>query len=293
MNQNQNTEAPIAEKKKAIYMYQPFQRSRKGLADQFGGILGKLESPCRMLIEVFIRKDFGERYFRLPNAVGTFVFFALWPLIWNAIELYIRYAIRSAFPHSGIMSGEGGSILDWLGWYAYLFAFLALSIRHHQAQKRAPSVFDFKKYSLDSGCLNGTALHLWKDEAIGGRIKGVFRRIAGREVDTRAFECWIEPSSFFVAGLLLALIGQNLGWLLMLSAVVYALSYRRSYNWGDNHVMDKIDEMIMNKAFRNAFLDDSEMLGYRPLGRKPDDPEKRKELLDYMLGDEEEASLAE
>jgi hypothetical protein len=67
-----------------------FQRPESAAKHIIWGGFQLFESPCRMLIEVFIRKDFGERYFRLSSAIGTFAFFASVPLI-LAINWYAKF----------------------------------------------------------------------------------------------------------------------------------------------------------------------------------------------------------
>jgi len=269
-------------KTKTIYSGSAFIRADGLLKQIIWSQLLAFASPCRLLIEVFIRKDFGERYFRRPAAVRTAALFALLPLM---------------TPFAPLIPSKASSYVPYIGWYIYLMLFYVMCRRHHEAQKHAPSVFDFEKYSLDSGGSNDTVARLWKQEAVGGRMRKIFRRISGLEVDIRAFECWIEPAPFFVAGLLLALLGQSLGWLLMFSAAVYSASYCSAYNWGDNHVMDTIDQMIVNAAFPQNFLHDedgSRTRGYRSyMGRKPNDPAKRKAVLDRMMRDADQAPLAE
>jgi hypothetical protein len=277
MNQNRNPETSVTTKAELYYKEQ-FQREESGLRRGLWHLLSVFYSPCRLLLEVFIRKDFGERYFRLSSAVGTFVFFALWPFIWYGLKQYMRIITFGMFSRHDVTPTEGSLFQDYIGWYVYLFVFLAVCFRHHEAQKHAPSVFDFAKYSL-----------------YAGRIHDVFVdfKIKGKKGDPRIIECWLEPAPFFAAGLLLAMFGQALGWLLMFSAAVYAASYRDAYNHGDNFVMDMIDNIIISEHHHETFVNGKEMRGYRDRSRKPGDPEKRKRLLDYMMEDDEDAPLAE
>ncbi len=260
---------------KTIYSRSAFGREESAIKHAIWGAFDLFASPCRRLIEVVIRKDFGERYFRLSGAVGAFLFLALLPAI-GPLVCIVFPPLRAAIP-------ARINYVAFVGWYLYLALFLLLGIRHHIAQRHAPSVYDFERYSLDSGT-----------------IHPVFHaiEIMGKKADVRTIECWLEPLPFFLAGALLALTGQALGWLLLFSAVTYAVSYRSAYNWGDNDILDRIDEMIVNKSYAAAFLDDSDTFGFRLRGRKPTDPAKRQLLLDDITqdaqGDEEEddATLA-
>lgn len=238
-----------------------------------------VESPCRMLIEVFIRRDFGARYFRISTAVATFLFLSYLPSILPAFDPIVWMS-------SILGSGPSGEYvikhyLGYITWYIYLTLFLVMSIRHFIAIKRGPSVLNFEKYSLDSG-----------------RVHDVFKRVdLGRseEEKLRIIECWLEPFPFFVAGLVLQLLGQHLGWLLMFSAVTYSVSYYAAYRAGDDYVMDIIDNMIVSSLETKAFLeggDGSETKGYRDIGRKPADPDKRRALLEYQEANKEKVQLA-
>lgn len=268
---------------------QHFSRHRGGFKDFLAGQLYTFSSWGRMLIEVFIRKDFGERYFNFYNATTTFIKFALLPflpqiiiiLVLKTFALAMRFADKPLYAEGASSISFGWSIpVSFYGWYIYLVLFLIASYRHHKAMKRNPSVFDFARYSLSNG-----------------RIHPFFYsfEFRGRKADRRMIECWLEPAPFFLAGFMLAQIGQALGWLLMVGAVAYSASYIREYNGGDNFVMDTIDEMIINEELEKAFLGDAdpdETRGYRFIGRKPNDPAKRETVYENMRESEEKVPLA-
>ena len=110
----------------------------------------------------------------------------------------------------------------------------------------------------------------------------------------RTVECWLEPAPFFLAGIVLAAFGQTLGWLLMFSAAVYAVSYVEAYKDGDNHVMDIIDDMIKNKQDAQSFMDElSRVKIPGTFVRLPNDPAKRQAVLDRMQGDADAIPIAD
>ncbi len=245
---------------KNLYYQAAFSRQAT-VRNFFMILVTMLSSSPRMLIEVFISTDFGERYFRLPKAITLTILLMLWP--WLKTEVF--YFLR----RGGVEWG------DYITWYIFTAAFLVFSVKHHLDQQRNPSVFDFARFSKSTG-----------------KINPVFRKfeIPWRKTDTRFVEIWVEPAAFFVAGVLLFAIGQALGMLLMVCAVIYGISYAYAYQWGDDFVMDKIDEMIVNKNLKASFVDDApqeETEGFHHRGRKPVKPEDRQKLLLPMTGQTE------
>lgn len=278
-------------KDERVLYTQPQQgRGESKLKHRFWDVFLPFASMGRMLIEVFIRKDFGERYFRLYQAVRASFLLAVFPFVhWLILQLLMvpSFALAIAREHEGMGTADPEQFQTesifphYITWYLYLLVFLYVSVQHHKAMKRNPSVFDFARYSLDRG-----------------RIHKVFREFEfrGKKGDYRLIECWLEPAPFFAAGLLLAVMGQYLGWLLILSSIAYSISYFSAYNWGDNYVMSMIDKKIVSEELEETFLNDSDgsqTRGYRFLGRKPEDPTMRKAVLDLMQEDEDDGLLAQ
>lgn len=258
--------------KKNLYYRSVFQREnllKKAILDFFLSA----SSYFRLLLEVFIRKDFGERYFKLSSAITVTALLAIYPLIASFLSSFFV-----VFTHSyGRLNREIHSDLfpDYLAWYAYLVLFVIVSIRHHRALKRNPSTFDFAKFSKYTG-----------------KINPIFYRFnfPDRKTDMRRVECLIEPAAFFIVGLLFYLIGQTLGGLLMVSSLFYGFSYVAAYAIGDNFVMDKIDEMIANEELEKSFVDDmdeDQTRGFQFRGLKPNGKDRRLKILPRMGADEE------
>ncbi|MCB0711329.1 MAG: hypothetical protein KDD67_03260 [Ignavibacteriae bacterium] len=257
-------------------------RSESAVVQMILGVFELFASPGRALIEVFIRKNFGERYFRLSTVIGTFLFFAMLPF-WSYILLGF-FSLVSPLP--GSMRGELDAVyaqeniwMKFLGLYIYLVFFLWKGIQHYKAMKDRPSALEVPRFSYYSG---NKLPFFWNLE------------IGGRKGDPRIIECWLEPAPFFIGGIVLTLIGQALGPVLVFSSIVYSVSYYVAYRESDNNIMDMIDLKIINEELENTFLydkDEQETRGYRFLGRKPNDPEMRKALFDMMTEEEEDAPL--
>lgn len=290
-------------------------------------------SPSRMLLEVFIRKNFGERYFRFSAVLGLTALLTLIPFIpyfftrlllpvmWGAYrtQLAVKNAekqAQNAFEDSpepvaqtaNEMPEETGvstvspepveveeiyntpaEYLDsclpggeYITWFFFVALFLGLGIRHLLFKMNNPSGLDFNKYSYYSG----------------DRIKLFYNiKFPWFETTTRIVETLLEPIPFFLLGLLLYLIGQPLGMLLIISSIFYSGSYQAAYRVANNDIMDKIDEIIINRSMGNFLKEGFEVAEqekmnngsktnyYEPRTRRPTDGETRRQILKKMSED--------
>jgi len=65
----------------------------------------------------------------------------------------------------------------------------------------------------------------------------------------------IKPARFFETGILLIILQQRLGTLLCVCSIFYSLSYLMAYRIGDDFLLDKIHEMLMNEELSMALLE--------------------------------------
>lgn len=215
----------------------------------------------RLLLEVFIRKNFGERYFSFSVAIFVGTLMALLPVAF-------RFGFSVLFRVRGPSGDFGMFMLDYGSWYVFVGAFLYFSYLHKKAMKRNPSVFDMGKYSLYSGDINPV-------------FKTILKSL-GMKPSIRRIECLIEPALFFIGGFILMMLGQSIGTLILVCSIIYGLSYLGSYYLGDSFVMDKVDEMICNEELFDAFVegkDASETRGFRFYGHIPKDRAVRETLV--------------
>lgn len=215
----------------------------------------------RLIIEVFIRRNMGERYFTLASAitVGVILFF-----------------IPFVFPSGNYMSTTA-IISNNIFWYLFLTAYAFCSFRRYQEVRRNPSVFDFGRYSKTDG-----------------ELLPVFTRT---KYSIRQQEVYLEPATVLAPGLLLLLLGQYLpGTLFCICAIVYSLSKAAAYREGDHFIMDKIDELLCNTDLRDDFLgkgSEQSEHGFKFRHYIPTDPEQRGNLFQSFFADEEpDAPLA-
>ncbi|PZR20508.1 MAG: hypothetical protein DI539_10680 [Flavobacterium psychrophilum] len=236
-----------------------------------------LASPALLLIEVFTRKDFGERYFRLSSVLTVTAVLGFLPVLLIKLQAMLGNSSAVADVYGLDEMGEMAQVYapaaktslmpDYLCWYIFLALFLALGIKHKIDLARNPSVFDFAKFSL-----------------YRGNVHPFFYRMKLPRIETtpRIVECILEPVAFFIVGLFFYLIGQKLGILLIVTSLLYAYSYVAFYHHGDNFVMDKIDQMISNEELEAAFVldkSDDETRGFTFRGRKPKTETMRREIL--------------
>lgn len=233
--------------------------------------------PHRLLLEVFIRKNFGERYFKFSSAITVAIFLSLLPFLITTMQ-------KTSHAHHIFSGGLGlGSEatayepnwIAFISWYIFIALFLYVSVKHWRAQRPSKSRFDFSKYSLYDGDLDERFFQ-WKFSFI--------------ETNVRTVECFFEPAPFFISGLFLVLIGQYLGYLLIISSTVYALSYINAYEQGDNYMLGILDQRILDEEFERVFVEGIEGKDARGINFRatvPGDKESRKQLLPYLTGQDD------
>lgn len=246
--------------KKNLY-YKTMFRRHNVIKEFFYNLFFSICSGPRLLLEVFVRKNFGERYFSFSTAIVLAFILAIIPVFIQA-----AYSVTSGSVFLRL-------ILHFLTWYAAIAAFVYMAIKRREEIKRLPSVFDFARFSLSAGMLDNRFFDF--------TIKG--RRFTVREIETM-----VEPALFFVIGFGLMILAQPIGVVIMFCAICYSVSYFATYWKGDNFIMDKIDEMILNEEYVNAFvdgMDPDDTRGVRYYGRAPVDPEVRRQLVDSIIVD--------
>lgn len=228
----------------------------------------------RLLLEVFIRKNFGERYFSFMSAITVTIFLSIFPFVSAGISQML------SFGGYGRSFDFGDLFQHYFTWYLFLIAFMYKSMERDEEVKRLPSVFDFARFSLSTGERHPRILDFkWK----------------GKSLDIRQVETLVEPGLFFFIGLFLMLIGQRVGTLLVICSIFYSLSYVAAYMIGDHFIMDKIDELILSEELVESFVegrDSSETRGVSIYGRRPTDPETRRKLAEMFIEDTEETVFA-
>lgn len=258
---------------------------------------------AQMLLEVFIRKRFGIRYFYFAGALRLALVLAILPVLPQLIMYAVmgdtaaqvqeqmqkipenmRGLAQERIPEEISTAPSLADSLpgwDYLTWYLFLAAFLYVSFRHRQEQKSRPSIIEKPTYTRYRGDINPFFYGL---------------QFPWFKTTTRIVECYLEPAGFFVVGFFLYIFGQHLGMLLMFCSVVYCGAYIAGYKAGDLMVLNTIDNAIIRKNMEKAIVKDdllekdnaSDTQGFKFRTRLPSDENFRKKVYDQM---EEEKEL--
>ena len=218
-----------------------------------------IASYPRLVLDVFLRKNFGQRYFSLGDAYFVILVLGIIPLV------------RPYMASSYVRFDWGDFFLHYATWYAFLAAYYMFSVRRENEIKRELSVFDFGKYSLYSGDIDPR-----------------FYRIGGK-TDVRKIETLYEPAIFLAAGIVLYLIRQPIGTVFVVCSLFYSMGSACAYKLGDDFVMNHIDEMIVNEELEDTFVNDKQpedARGVRFYGRKPANADNRRKLVQTFTEDE-------
>lgn len=252
--------------KKNLYYRAVYQR-RNVIKETFLSFFMDGALTFRLILEVFIRKNMGIRYFRLSAAIWTAFFLMIVPFIPNIFGNILPSSSYYGYGSPGVWE----TIKEHWIWYSFITVFLYFSYLRHREVKRIHHLFDFEHFSKSAGEFHPFYLEL---------------RFKGKPFTPRQLETFIEPLPFFLIGVLFMIIGQKLfGGLIAFSAFSYAMSYRYAYMIGDNFIMDMIDEIICNKALSNTFVDRDETSfnGFRMYAAKPKSRSLREKLLKNMI----------
>lgn len=226
-----------------------------------------MSSYPKLLLEVFIRRNFGIRYFNLGSAL-TVLLLAL------TIPVWVTQLSEFGIGHAG------NFWIKYTSLYAFLIAFCYQCYKRKREQKFAPSPYSLERVSYYSG-------------DIDNRFRT--REIFGIDTTQRNIEIFYEPGLFLAIGIVLAVLGQALGYLLVFCAIVYSVSYYTSYKMADGMILSKIDEMIQNQEMEAMFVDEKSPLQTRGAnipGRKPESRENREALLKYFQDKEADMAVA-
>lgn len=223
-----------------------------------------ISSAPRLLMEVFIRRNLGERYFSVEQCI-----FATFLLIYGPYLYFKEY--NQTFKDT---------VTENWAWYLFAVAFAVMCFVRWREIKREPSVFDLGKFSLSAG--------EWLP--FFDRIKPF-----GKHLTPRQIAIYCEPLIFLTAGIIFYKMHQILGFLLIFISIVYSISYMASYKMGDNFVLDKLDAIICNDNLYDTFVNrkkPSETKGFNPTMSGPSLFEIRDKLYNTFTDDEEDEAAS-
>ena len=289
--------------KKNLYYQHVFGRTN-AIKEFIYNFFLAISSWPRLILEVFLRKNMGERYFSFSNCVLIIVILCYLPFpitqLKSAVQAFspgqagsgqanINDYMRSmggsmggAVNRPATSENDSGQQSDFIHvtttnitWYLFLIGFFIAALKRRKEVERLPSVFDFARFSLSSGVT----------------VPALFNvKIGKRPTDIRVVSTIIEPAIFLIIGFILHLCQQLVGDLLMICSVIYSLSYFAAYHIGDNYIMDKIDEIICNENLKESLVEGREPVnnkGFNFEPRMPNDPGFRKTVYESFFEEEE------
>lgn len=242
---------------------------QKAIFDFFYGIA----SYPRLVLEVFIRRNMGQRYFTIASAVTVAFILLSIPVVIYGFEQLISYSY-SGFRGYGGYGDYGGnrnhqesSFLSRYGtWYIFSVLFIVFSRQRAKETYISSNVYNYNRFTLSSG----------------NRL-GFFYNLPFFKNKPSAYELdvFIEPGFFVLIGFVLELMGQPIGMLLMISAICYGFSYAAGYKIQDDYFLDLIDKIILNEEMVNAFVHgiDPKLTRGVELKSRPSDEKLRRKMV--------------
>jgi len=205
-------------------------------------------SPGSAIVEVFLRRKFGERYITLSQSLGIFlVFSVLFPVIYSWYTDFTQ-AFGAAFGETSYRNSSGIEGASFVFLVLFMLAFLGMSIYHRLEIKRYGTAYDLKRFSLS----DGEILPFWWN-IIGKKIGPI-------KITTHLVKILLEPLVPIVLGLFLTFIPltKPVGVLLLVSGLLFMLKNFNMAQKGRDWVLDNIDKQISNQMRYDVFI-----------GRKP------------------------
>lgn len=238
------------------------------------GILMLFASQGSAIVEVFLRRKFGERYITLAQAIGIFFVIIL------AFPMYVYIYLTYTSQLTGITFSKKISLMTQAsnGFLTFfMLGFLALSIYHRLEIKRYGTAYDFKRFSISDG-----------------EIAPFWWNIIGQEIGSIKISYYhvvvlLEPAIPILLGLFFTLFSATkiTGLLLFICGFMFMVRNFHKAQQGRNWVLDNIDKKISNEMKYDVFIGKkpkSETKGvYLPI-ELPEDDETREALYRAVEG---------
>jgi hypothetical protein len=223
---------------------------------KLGAWVAVILSWPKSVLDVFLRKNMGERYFTLFKSI--LIFAALW---------FIPVGIESLYRTEMVSSTS---------YYVFIILYAIMAGVRYLEIRREPSVFDFAKFSLSRGIPHPFFL----------RIK-----LFGKPLSQRSIEVYAEPLLCFIIGVILVLIQEApVGALIILCSISYFMCNMISAIHGDHFIMDKIDEILLNQDLNETFIQGKEVSPRQVpfFSKKPSTEDLRKNFIDHLNNNDDD-----
>ncbi|MGB5943276.1 MAG: hypothetical protein WBG71_10370 [Leeuwenhoekiella sp.] len=182
-------------------------------------------SNASAIVEVFLRRNFGERYITLAQSIGLF-FILIVSSFWAAGMAKLMGAAISTTIYGIVLS------------LIFALAFLVMSIIHRLEINKYGTTYDFKRFSLS----NGDPIPFLK-QIIG-------RDLWGFKITQYRYNLFVEPAIPFLIGIVLCLtvVFLPLGILLAFCGFIFFIRNFAIAQGARNFVLDIIDKKISSES---------------------------------------------
>lgn len=209
-------------------------------------------SYSRLLLEVFIRKDMGIRYFTRSAFYSLAGILMVMPTVFNQLHTWLAY-INPGFIYDWQISAYKAR---YISWYVFVAFYLIAGFFRLAETKRLPSQ-PLIKPTDDSG------------DSI---IFDISTKVLKWNLTPRRIETLIEPGLFLIIGYILYLFSQSVGTLLMFASVCYSLSYFMAYKLADEKIYDDADKILSQKLKADVVVGQAKFDGEKPQKFHSDKP---------------------
>lgn len=235
--------------------YQTFYGRNNKLKQAILSFFYSISSPYRLLVEVFLRRRMGIRYYSLFFSICIVLFMLFAPLL---IPFIKRQEV-------------GIFMLEQWGWYLFTFAFGFFSYKRYKEVRVKHGEYDFEHFSLSAGFRLPFIENL---------------KFRGKPLSVRVMNIYAEPLLTAAAALIFFLLGQvMIGILLLGCAIIYSLSYAAAFEIGRQIILDYVDDNICNRSLADVFMNDKPSeSGLEFYGVKPTSEEVRKGVVPILTG---------
>tara|TARA_A100000171_G_scaffold35638_2_gene34193 strand:- start:8658 stop:9476 length:819 start_codon:yes stop_codon:yes gene_type:complete len=192
-----------------------------------------------IIIEVFYRKKFGERYFTLASSVFIFLLLLLISLAPKIVAFIFMFLdMQPNFDN-------GFDVVLFL----FACAFLFKSIKQRQEISKYGVTYKLDRFSLSQG-----EYHKFFNDRFGQKLYGI-------PVNSKTIQILFEPSVPIIAGVVFLLIPyfQVLGAILLFCGVIMVIRQFGRAMQGRNAVLDIIDQNIMSQNKAGILMEEKPM----------------------------------
>lgn len=230
-----------------------------------------------LLLELFFRHRFGQRYFSLSSCFMAIALLFIFGVAYTGWQDFFAMLM-------GIRSNEIKS--DGYEYPLLLFCVAALiaSIGHKRELMRNGQTIDFERYSKSNG----------EPRAYWYRLSTVLPQWCLQKLPLTPENIWryYEPLTAGIVGLLLLPIPftRLLGLLLFVCALLYYWRTSIQYAWGHNHVLNLIDDILLAEGLRDYMSPEpvQNNKGVHVYTPMPDDPHLKQRLMERLTQEMDE-----